>query len=128
MLTESQYEELLRYKGDGIQYSGHTDEIMRFLFRKKYVILYHPMSGNGSISPDTFCVITRLGEDALQTFESQMHKERTEQEKNEKMMKKQRSANRFDVITVGTLSATIAAIIAGLIVLYWPSIVAFFSG
>lgn len=54
-----------------------------------------------------------------------MREKRAEEESNEAKVEAQRFANRFDILTFGTISAAIAAIIAGLVVYYWPDIVAF---
>lgn len=61
MLTEKQYKELLRYRGDGIQYDGEPNETQRFLLRKKYVVKYHPILPDGSIGASTLWSITNAG-------------------------------------------------------------------
>lgn len=127
MLTELQYKELLPYCGEGIQFNSHPDDTMKYFIRKKYIIGYKPISPDGNVCGDTVTwVITDTGKRALEEFEEQMCKERAEQDKNKNVMKSQRSANRFDAITFGTISAVIGSVIGGLIVYYWPAIVDFF--
>lgn len=123
MLTESQYKELLRYRGDGAQYNGGLTEPLRFLLRKKYVVLHHPVLSDGKISDTTICVITEIGENALEKYKCNVREKRTKEEANKIKEKAQRTANRFDTLTFGLA----AAIIAGLVVYYWPSIVSFFT-
>lgn len=57
-----------------------------------------------------------------------MREKRAKEERDEEKMKKQRATNRFDMITLGTVSAVVGSIIGGLTVYYWPTIVTFFSG
>lgn len=124
MLTESQYKELLRYRGYGAQYDGNLTEPLRFLLRKKYVSLYHPISSDGKISDITICAVTNIGENALEEYECNVREKRAKEETDKVKEKAQRTMNRFDTLTFGLA----VAITAGLVVYYWPSIVSFFSG
>lgn len=121
MLTEEQYRELLRYRGDGIQYDGNLTEPLSFLLHKKYAIFYRPVLSDGKISDITICVITEIGKYALEEYECQMSEKCAEEERDKEKEKAQRAANRFDTLTFGLL----AAVIAGLAVYYWPSIIGF---
>ncbi len=125
MLTEAQYKKLLRYRDNNTLFNEDPDETMMVLLEKRYVLRYHPTLQSGEISKDTFCAISQLGKQALEEFEDQVHKESAEQEKNKNVMKVQRSANRFDTIAFGTISAVVGSVIGGLVVYYWPKIFRF---
>lgn len=123
MLTEYQYRELLKYRDEDIPLDGVQRQTTKFLASKKYVILYHPLNSDGSYGEEIMCAITNSGRQALEEYERQMREKCAEEEHNKKKEKAQRAANRFDTLTFGLT----AAVAAGLIVYYWPSIVSFFT-
>lgn len=108
MLTESQYEELLRYRGDGIQFSGHKDETTEYLIGKRYIIGYHPISSDGSVCGETVTwVITEPGKRALEEFEEYARK--MSYERAEK-----KSDRRFQVLNT-LLSAVVGSLLTLLV-------------
>lgn len=133
MLTESQYKELLRYRGNGIQYGGNLNAPLRFLLRKKYVVFYHPAGNDGAIINVTICVITEAGKDALCEFEDYTEHKREEEEKrkDEKTAnEKQIALDRKKQFKREIIAAIIGSAVGGIIVLAiqnWPSIVSFLA-
>ncbi len=107
MLTEAQYKELLRYRGDGVQLQGEKDEIMELFLEKKYIIGYHPALPDGKISETSIYVIVNLGEQALEEFE-----EHARQMSEERAQKK--SDRRFQILN-SLLSAVAGSLLTLLV-------------
>lgn len=121
MINEEQYKKLIKCKKYGEIYDGNLTDTFRSLLRKKYVTLYHPVLKDGKISDITICVITEIGKEALDEYECKMCEKCAEKEANKIKEKAQRTANRFDTLTFGVISAAVA----GLVVYYWPFIFGF---
>lgn len=120
-LTKSQYEELLKYRGDGIQNSGSETEPLRFLLRKKYVVLYHPASSDGKVSDTTMCVITEIGKDALAEYEraeDEMRQQKADKESEKK------SDHKFQILN--TLFGAIVGAVITLLIEHRSCVVDFF--
>lgn len=111
MLTKSQYEELLKYRGDGEKYDRNITEPLRFLIRKKYVVIYNPVLSGGEISDTAVCVITEIGKDALAEYERAEDKMR--QQKADKESEK-KSDRKFQIINT-LFGAIVGAVITLLI-------------
>lgn len=95
MLTESQYRELLRYRYEDVQDDGASNEVIKFLCRKKYIVKYHPLKPDGNCYETVMRSITQLGQDALEKFEYSANK--VHQESAEKKAEK-KSDRRFQLL------------------------------
>lgn len=122
MLTESQYKKLLRYRDENVPFDKIHGEPEAFFFRKNYIIKYHPVKSDGSYDEIVMCAITNPGREALEEYERDMREKRAKEETDRIKEKSQRSANRFDTLTFGLISA----VAAGIVVYYWPFIIGFF--
>ena len=106
MLTESQYKELVRYRSGDIVDDGNSNETVRFLLKKKYIIKYHPMLPDGSCSKTVMRSITDPGRDALAEYEraeDEMRKEKAEKAAEKKSEHRFQLFNTLFGVALGSL-------------------------
>ncbi len=127
MLTEEQYKILVLFRSCDIRLDKLPQEIAEQFTQKKYIIRYRPTEPDGSYGETVMCTIAEPGRQALEKFESYMSEKCAKEKRDKEEIKAQRAANRFDMVTFGTISAVVGSIIGGLVVYYWPSIVSFFT-
>lgn len=126
MLTKSQYEELLKYCGDGAKYDGNLTEPLRFLIRKKYVVIYHPVLSGGEISNTSVCVITKIGKDALAEYERSEDEMRQQKADNDADKAIDRKFQTKQTI-LNAIICAIASALLGIAISHFSEIVGFLA-
>lgn len=99
---------------------GTSNETIQFLFRKKYLIRYHPTNPDGSYSETSMRSITDIGKEALYEFD-----EFTEKSRKESAAKKseKKSDRRFQLLN--TLLGAVIGSVATLFIEHFPEIAHF---
>lgn len=133
MLSEKNYHELLPFRDGSICLGKDLNERVQYLIDEKLIVPnsfineYLESSDEWVIGIPKDWQISSNGIDALEEFERYVREKCAKEKKDKEDAENQRTANRFDMLTFGAVSAIIGSFIGGLIVYYWPTIASLFT-